>query len=831
MKKAIYFFTIGLISTLTLSAQIVNNQSELNAAISSATAGTTITLANGPWTNAYIEINKTGTEADPIIIKAQTPGSVFFEGNCYVELDGAYIIVEGIIFQNPATNLNTDGTYLIDIDCDYCTISNIKVDSFNGANASQTYKWIYIRGTHNEISYSSFIGKYGIGSIINHNRSNGEADYTKIHHNYFGGRRPIRELNQDNDQDAIRLGNSATSLTPSYSEVYNNYFDDFQGEIEVISNKSCNNKYYNNTFRDYSGALTLRHGNYCEVYNNFFIGNNQAMSSGVRVMGENHKIYNNYIEGCNYNKPSGSGSNGTGGINVSNGRVNSELNGYLQVKNTTITNNTFVNCDYAIRIGTNIAGDLTLAPENLIVANNIMYNTSISALKEYTAPIGESSIYEGNITQNGDWDLTNWLNYNKTVTNDLVEEKYGIYRLTDESAAIDAGIGTYAFLTKDAFYGKRNDSYFDAGAEEYGANGVAVPYTSADTGVKVGFGAIGQTYLRVSDTSLNFSGNASSISFNVLANVEWAITDISDTWLTLSATGGENDSTITATAEEHSSGGDRTATITITEVGGSGMDTVIKVTQSDVLVPEKAVEITSIHRDVQLASSENCDLTLPDYTGTVTLVDPTGITFTQDPAAGTILTGFENTITLTAVNTLDEKDSVQFNLAVADETAPTIISSPSTQDIYGNDVGKAILPDYRSQVVATDNCDDNLTVSQSPAPGTNTSSCSVTITVTDDLGNSSTVSFSVNISTNASSSEYVNSDILSIYPNPTNGVITIEGADVTSIDIFDISGRIIKSVLVNDSKTSIDLSDQAQGIYLMKIYTGDSVLVKKIKRN
>ena len=58
--------------------------------------------------------------------------------------------------------------------------------------------------------------------------------------------------------------------------------------------------------------------------NNFF-------SAGVRVIGEGHKIYNNYIEGANNR-----GSNAAGAINISNGKPNSALKEYFTVKNVQI---------------------------------------------------------------------------------------------------------------------------------------------------------------------------------------------------------------------------------------------------------------------------------------------------------------------------------------------------------------------------------------------------------------------------------------------------------------------------------------------------------------
>ena len=499
MSKYLISFCIFIIlSIVSVYSQQVSTNYELNAAISNASAGTTIILANQTWTDVQININKTGTESNPITIKAQTPGNVFFEGRSNISLGGSYIIFEGVIFQN-ASGLITNGDKIEPIiefrdtsnnDCVNCIVRNIKIDSYNGTSSQETlkFKWIIIYGEYNEVSYSSFIGKNGVGSIINDNHNNSTPDYSKIHHNYFADRVPVNnDVNGLNDQDAIRIGVSTTSLSDSFTEVYDNFFNNWSGEVEIISNKCGSNKYYNNTFRDFQGTLTLRHGNNTEVYGNYFFANNNSFSGGIRVIGEDHKIYNNYIEGVNHRKPSGSGSGATGGINVSNGKPNSALNEYYQVKNVQIINNTLVNCDLAIRIGTKVNSTLTLAPENLIVANNIMLNSSDSAFEETTVPFG-TSIYEGNITQNGNWDLINGLNSNQTVTSGLLTSGSDFYNITSGSAALNSGLGTYNFLTTDITGGIRSTD-FDTGAEEFNSGGTNLPYSITDVGLKLGFGA------------------------------------------------------------------------------------------------------------------------------------------------------------------------------------------------------------------------------------------------------------------------------------------------------------------------------------------------------
>ena len=507
MKNYLQVFILVLV--INAKAQVVTNNTELQNAISNAQAGTIIELADGIWQDVQLSINVNATESQPCIIKAQNPGNVFFEGRSNISIGGSYIIFEGVIFQN-ASGLITDGDKIEPIiefrdtsnnDCVNCTVRNIKIDSYNGTVSQETlkFKWVVIYGEYNEVSYSSFIGKNGVGSIINDNHNNSTPDYSKIHHNYFADRVPVNNnVNGLNDQDSIRIGVSTTSLSNSFTEVYDNFFNNWSGEVEIISNKCGSNKYYNNTFRDYQGTLTLRHGNTTEVFNNYFFGNNNSFSGGVRVIGEDHKVYNNYFEGLRYRKPSGAGSNTTGAINITNGKPGSALNEYYQVKNVQIVNNTMVDCDLGIRVGTTQNSSTTLAPENVIIANNIMLNSSISAFQEVTMPSGNVE-YKGNITQNGSWDLNNGINSNQTVASGLLTSGNDFYRLASGSAAINNGVGTYSFLTTDILGGTRGVN-FDAGAEEFAANGTNGPYKLLDVGLTIGFGAL--NVLSITDAHL-----------------------------------------------------------------------------------------------------------------------------------------------------------------------------------------------------------------------------------------------------------------------------------------------------------------------------------------
>jgi hypothetical protein len=72
-----------------------------------------------------------------------------------------------------------------------------------------------------------------------------------------------------------------------------------------------------------------------------------------------------------------------------------------------------------------------------------------------------------------------------------------------------------------------------------------------------------------------------------------------------------------------------------------------------------------------------------------------------------------------------------------------------------------------------------------------------------------------------------NQDIvsISIYPNPTSGVISIKGAeDIYSIKVYSIVGTLEKEVF---NTNQIDISELSSGIHLLQINAG-TVFTKKV---
>ncbi len=68
---------------------------------------------------------------------------------------------------------------------------------------------------------------------------------------------------------------------------------------------------------------------------------------------------------------------------------------------------------------------------------------------------------------------------------------------------------------------------------------------------------------------------------------------------------------------------------------------------------------------------------------------------------------------------------------------------------------------------------------------------------------------------------------IAIYPNPTNTIINVNAnSTIKSMELYDMQGRILQTILGN--QTVLDIADQANGIYFLKITTDKGSKVEKI---
>jgi ligand-binding sensor domain-containing protein len=74
-------------------------------------------------------------------------------------------------------------------------------------------------------------------------------------------------------------------------------------------------------------------------------------------------------------------------------------------------------------------------------------------------------------------------------------------------------------------------------------------------------------------------------------------------------------------------------------------------------------------------------------------------------------------------------------------------------------------------------------------------------------------------------------DDIILFPNPANDFITLkmpDGLQNSTVNIFDIQGKKIKTYSINNNRERLDVSAFPSGIYLVKIQSDENYTVKRI---
>ena len=356
----------------------VANAKELNDAIKKAQPGDNIIMTNGTWKDVEIQFTSLGTAEKPITLAAEEAGKVFIEGKSFLKLGGEHLIVNGLYFRNGYTTSSA----VIDFKksktqvANYCRVTNCVIEDFNQPQRDRKDLWVEFFGRYNQLDHCYLAGKSNVGPTLrveiggNQNISN----FHQIVNNHFGP----RPRKGGPKGETIQLGNSFTSMSPSNTTIANNLFEECNGEVEIISSKTNFNIFKNNVFYKSEGSLVTRHGNYCTVDGNYFIGDGKSENyGGIRLINTGHTVINNYfynIIGKNFRSP----------LAVMNGIPKSPLNRYNQVTDVRVAFNSFVNSAAPLQfgVGTNVAQADVLpiseirsaAPKRTEIANNIIYN-------------------------------------------------------------------------------------------------------------------------------------------------------------------------------------------------------------------------------------------------------------------------------------------------------------------------------------------------------------------------------------------------------------------------------------------------------------------------
>lgn len=343
-----------------VAVAVVGDRAGLTKAMARAKPGDTVTLKNGIYDDLEIVMENEGTPDKQILLRAETGGQVVLRGKSRARLSGKHLVLEGIDFRGCQ-----EGTPIVEFrsspqqEAEDCRVTDCAFRNGVAGEAGKTAHWVSLYGARNQVDRNYLAGKKTLGPTmvvwVDPRRVNGH----RIERNYFGHRPTLGE----NGGETLRVGVSQVSMSNSQTLVEENYFEECDGEIEVISNKSCENVYRGNTFRRCDGTLTLRHGNRCLVEANVFAGEGKAGSGGVRIIGEDHRVLRNWFIGLQ-------GSGARAAVSMMRGIPDSPLNGYFQVKWGTVQGNRIFGCKEAFALGVGTRKEATLAPMDCVVEDN-----------------------------------------------------------------------------------------------------------------------------------------------------------------------------------------------------------------------------------------------------------------------------------------------------------------------------------------------------------------------------------------------------------------------------------------------------------------------------
>ncbi|WP_158624643.1 polysaccharide lyase 6 family protein [Caulobacter sp. 602-1] len=368
--------------------RLVRTPDAFKAAVRVLAPGDAVVLADGVWRDFEMVFVGEGTAAQPITLRAQTPGKVVISGKSNLRIGGRHLVVSGLTFKDgfsPSSEViafRQDGKALA-FDS---RVTDTVIDGFNKPDRGAEDYWVGLYGQNNRFDHNHLQGKLnkGVTLAVVLNSAESQQNHHRIDHNYFGPRPPLGS----NGGETIRVGTSPFSRAQSLTVVEDNYFEGCSGEVEIVSNKSGGNIYRRNVFVRSQGALVLRHGDGNLVEDNVFLGGGLAHTGGVRVINTGQTVRDNYFQGLR-------GDGFTAALVLMNGVPNSPLNRYDQVLDARIEKNVFVDVS-AVLFGAGADQERTLAPARSMLSGNVFLGSGDKAVFKAMAPV-DGLTFAGNV--------------------------------------------------------------------------------------------------------------------------------------------------------------------------------------------------------------------------------------------------------------------------------------------------------------------------------------------------------------------------------------------------------------------------------------------------
>lgn len=240
---------------------------------------------------------------------------------------------------------------------------------------------------------------------------------------------------------------------------------------------------------------------------------------------------------------------------------------------------------------------------------------------------------------------------------------------------------------------------------------------------------------------------------------------------------------------------------------------------ADVNAPTLAVQDITVYLDANgqatITAQDIDNGTTDNTTATTDLTFALDITSFDCSDVGT------NSVTFSATDEAGNTDSTTATVTVVDNSQPTVTTQDITLDL-GTDTSVTITP-QDVIVTATDNCSvSNMTLDVTTF--NSTGNYTVYVTVTDANNNQTTVSATVTVE-DTMSTVTEELETFKVYPNPATSVVKVSSTTtIEKLMLYNLQGQIVQTATTNE----INISQLANGIYLLKIYGAKEMTTRRI---
>ncbi len=842
-------FLLVSVSMFSQTTYNITDPEDLTALSATLSAGDTVILADGTYTSEErIKFSPTtGTAALPITFRPATPGGVKFTGGLQMSIGGDYVVVDGFHWQGGYGASNfiefRDGYDY----ANHSTIQNCAIDGLalspddiadDGTTSITKHRWVVLYGTYNTIINCSFMNKESAGALVlvelEYNASpddgvtNTRCDIVghTISNNYFYKYAKINPaLSNAGDSETIRVGTSEYQNVDSSTTVSNNYFVEADGENEIITNKSKNNTYTNNTFRRCRGSLVLRHGSNATVDRNYFLGEDVDGTGGIRITDSNHAITNNYIQDCITVVDQAIWNNG---ITFLGGGDSSDVvctstsvsNGYQKSENITLSNNTIMNTNAPLFYNT----DKGSTDPTGTVSNNLIYFSAMdpnltTVITGNYNDLGTALTYTGNV----------YTGTTLGATTTGFSEETGITATADGEIFTFSGTGSAGKGADMGSYTPTTDDMVGYGIGACFLDNLGASITDGDCTIEI------PESLTVSSLP-TLIADAGSYDVSVYANVSWTAVSNDPSWISIDITSGTGDETVSVTVTENADTSSRTGSVTFTQdPGGDDIVRTLNVTQEGVDLTDLYDLINdvsgggpvSIH---SFSKEQGPDHPNPKTNYATNTLDKDNSTVWAADDLETILSGdyfadgeyiiydlgVEYDLDLIQIATDDKADPYGLQVwvsTVGTDPSDFTMALPTSGDLLITTTTGTFDDFDQYEISANARYVKLIGYGRFNSAGDTRSSVWTNITEIEFYGNSTLSVDDIELANK-----------VKIYPIPANDILYIKNINgVNLINIYSMDGRLVLEKSLNtNSEISLDVSSLSNGAYIINLSNGSN---------